>query len=473
MLPPCEQRSYVEVRFLPVLLTSILLTSARLPAHSNSTLPDPAAEFVELTADIEILSCGVDLGREAEPHSDSFQIHAIVGRDKWVMGEWTADQTNYYSFDGSNIFERWCSLGTNSSGNLWTRTSESPDGNPGRTIRASDRMSMRSRIAWLAFCSSFTLDTPNHRLYPPWDFWKQHINPSTLNERLTRFDDDLGLPKRLLLVSGEEQPVVDYRVAGTTNISGRLFPLSFYLLEYNPIGPKGWILGLLVHGKVSSIAPAADPLPNGAAAHSTHPGMVRFTSVPASQVHIEGTSEMRIEGTSNPLDWSFDTTNVVGFLGLNKGLLGAPTQQTSGAQAEDTQVHGEFFLPVRHLRGGGFTRMFSEKAVLHQALKSTDNPNIIFRLHHLVATNAPQPGTASLILQSTGEMVLGGIAKPVAIPIHVNQQGGFLKLSGSASINLSDFGIEPPSVPGNGWVVQIGNAVDSSFELRLKEVEPH
>lgn len=472
MLPLCCQRSYGGARLLSAFISSILLASTTLLADSKSTLPDPAAEFVELTADIEILSCGVGLGPTEEPRSESFQIHAIVGRDKWVIGEWAADRTNYYSFDGSKILERWCSLGTNSSGNLWTSSSASSDGNPGETVRVADHLDMRSRIAWLAFCSASTLNNPNHKLYPPWDFWKEYINPSTLNERLARFDDDLGLPKRLLIVSGEEQPVVDYRAAGTTNIAGRVFPLSFYLLEYNPIGPKGWILGLLVHGKVSSIAPATDPLPTGTVEHSIPRDTVRFTSASASTVHFEGTSEMRIEGTSNPLDWSFDTTNVVGFLELDKQLLGSSTPQTSGAQREATQAHGEFFFPVRHFSGCNFTSMFSEKGVLHHALKTTANPNIIYRLHQLISTNALQPGISSLVLQSTGEVVMGGIAKPISIPIRVTHQNGLLELSGSTSVNLSDFGIEPPSVPGNGWVVQIGNTVESSFELHLREVEP-
>jgi hypothetical protein len=472
MLSPFCQ-CYAEARFLAVSITSILLTPTVLLAHSSSTLPDPAAEFVELTADIEILSCDVALGRTEGPRSDSFQIHAIVGRDKWVIGESASDRTNYYSFDGSKIFERTCSLGTNSSGNLWTGSSASADGNPGKTIRVADHLDMRSRIAWLAFCSASTLNNPNHKLYPPWDFWKEYVDPSTLVEKLARFEDDLGLPKSLLIVSGEEQPVVDYRVAGTTNIAGRLFPRSFYLLEYNPIGPKGWILGLLVHGKVSSIAPASDPFPTGTTAHSSQHDMLRFTSASASKLHVEGTSKMRIEGTSNPLDWSFDTTNVVGFLELNKTLFGPSTPKTSGAHPDDMQAHGEFFFPVRHFSGCNFTPMFSEKAVLHRALKTTDNPNIVYRLDRITTTNALRSETPSLVLQATGEVVLGGITNSISIPIHVTHQEGLLELSGSTSVKLSDFGIKPPSVSGNGWVIDIGNTVESSFELHLQEAEPH
>jgi hypothetical protein len=116
---------------------------------------------------------------------------------------------------------------------------------------------MVARIAWLAFCSPATLNNPNHKLYPPSEFWKEYIPPSKLTERLDRFKDDLGLPNRLLIVHDEHQPVVDYGISGATNIAGWVFPQNFRLIEYRPTGDKGWVLELFARGKVSFIAPAA------------------------------------------------------------------------------------------------------------------------------------------------------------------------------------------------------------------------
>jgi hypothetical protein len=258
---------------LLVVIASLIAASATSPGQTTSVRsPDPAAEFVQLNADIEILLWGNGLGGEVGPRPQSFQIHAVVGRDKWVIGERFSGQTNYYSFDGTKIVEWTCSFGTNgSTGNRGTISSKSSDGNPGETVRASDHMDMVSRIAWLAFCSPATLNNPNHKLYPPWDFWKEYLDPSKFTEKVDRFKDDLGLPKSLLIISDEYQPVVDHRVSGTTNIAGWLFPQSFYLLEYNPTGTKGWMLTLLAHGRVSSIAPAADPFLSGTG-RSQHDG---------------------------------------------------------------------------------------------------------------------------------------------------------------------------------------------------------
>ena len=78
------------------------------------------------------------------------------------------------------------------------------------------------------------------------------MNPSTLTEKVDRFEDDLGLPKFVLIFKGENQPVVDYRVSGFSTVAGSSVPQSFYLREYAPF-LKGWELQVFAHGRVSSI----------------------------------------------------------------------------------------------------------------------------------------------------------------------------------------------------------------------------
>jgi hypothetical protein len=239
--------------FATFLVTGTLLISPALLAQSH-TKGIPTGRFVEINAEIEVIYLSGGLaGNGREP----FQIHAVVGRDKWSIGELSPGQTNYYSFDGTRIGEWALSFGTNgATGNRWNDSFVSSDGNPSQTVQASDRLDLVARIAWLAFCSPATLNNPNHKLYPPSEFWKEYMNPSKLTERVERFKDDLGLPKRSLIVSDEHQPVVDYGVSGTTNIAGWVFPQNFYLLEYRSTGDKGWVLELFARGKVSSIAPA-------------------------------------------------------------------------------------------------------------------------------------------------------------------------------------------------------------------------
>jgi hypothetical protein len=447
------------------------LRSQAAPASS-----DPAAEFVQISADIEILQWGPGLGGTKGPNSQSFQVNAVVGRNKWFIEHRAFGTTNQYSFDGTKLVERtWLDsrlsasdpVGPTTPGRWWTRTSDSPDGNPSETTGISDHLDLVSRIAWLAFCSGPTLNNPQHKLYPPWEFWKEGLDPSNFVEKVDRFEDDLGVPRTVLIFSGEDQPALDYRVPATTNVAGWLFPQSFYLLEYNPILIKGWTLILLAHGTVSSIAPAADPLPMDTATSQPQSHTLRFAAISPSKVHVEGSSDVH--------DWSLETTNVVGFLELNRPLFGSSPQQAGRPGPSDLQAEGEFFFPVRYFTSGYSTPMFSNKAdqaVLHHALRTTENPNIIYRLHHLTATNDLSSKPSTLLLQSTGEVALGGVTNPISIPLHVTRQDDTLTFSGSTSVRLSDFGIEPPSAQGKGWTVKVGNTVEPSFEIHLKRVEP-
>jgi hypothetical protein len=266
--------------FAVVLITTALLTSPALPGQSV-TNPVPTERFVGINAELELVYLNGEVASNHDP-GRLFQIHAVVGRDKWSMSEvsFSLGQTNYYSFDGTRIIEWTCSFGTN--GNTGNRRSDSfpsADGNPSQTVNASDRLDLLARISWLAFCSPATLNNPNRKLYPPSEFWKEYINPSKLTERVERFKDDLGLPKRVLIVRDELQPVVDYGVSGTTNIAGWVFPKNFYLLEYRPTGEKGWVLELFARGKVSSIESAVFALTEHG---SKRPGVNTWTVLPGN-----------------------------------------------------------------------------------------------------------------------------------------------------------------------------------------------
>ncbi len=446
-------------------------------AQPSSALPDPAAEFVELTADIEILPWGSGPGGSDGARPQSFQIHAIVGRNNWILEYQLGQTTNRCSFDGVRIVEqRWTPrtaqdpAGANPSVYLWSRDSESPDGNPGQTVQVMDHLEMVGRIAWLAFCSAPALNNPSHKLYPPWDFWKEYFPPATFVEKVSRFQDDLGLPASVLLLSGEHQPILDYRVFVTTNVVGWLFPQSFFLIEHAPTEHLptggGWKPQHVVHGKLTSIAPAANPLPPSKVVEP-HPSQgIRFTPVPPSRIHIEGTSDV--------YDWSLNTTHIVGFIQLDHPLSDPSAPQTQPLEPSTLLASAEIVLPVRHFTSPYPGPLFSDQpdqAVLHRALKTTDHPNIIYRLHPLALTNAPQSEASAYLLQSTGELVIAGVTNPISMPVKITRQGEALKLSGSTSLKLSDFGIKPPSAEGKDWTIEVGDVVQTSFDLQFKRVE--
>jgi hypothetical protein len=180
-----------------------------------------------------------------------------------------------------------CVVGTNSwlikgdplGGLLWSggsnsvasneRVLESPDGNPGRPALKADSLLMPGKISWLAFCSGAFLTQQGKGLPLPSDIWKEYM-PETWQtaEQITRFEDGLGLPERVVIYD-KSQPVLQYRVTLTTNMLDWTFPLEFYVAQYIPAGTNAWQLHLTAKGRILSIDEKAQLRTSSARADSS------------------------------------------------------------------------------------------------------------------------------------------------------------------------------------------------------------
>jgi hypothetical protein len=133
------------------------------------------------------------------------------------------------------------------------RVLESADGNPGRPPGQTDFLLAPGKISWLAFCSGPLLSQKGEGLPLPSDLWKEYLPASwQTSEKITRFDDELGLPERLVLYHNS-QPVLQYRVTLTTNVLDWTFPREFYLAQYIPAGTNAWQVHLTAKGRLLSI----------------------------------------------------------------------------------------------------------------------------------------------------------------------------------------------------------------------------
>ena len=117
-----------------------------------------------------------------------------------------------------------------------------------------------ARISWLVFCSAPTLKQEGRRIFPPSDLWKESsIFYSGWSDSTRVFQDTLGLPRSIELVSTNGQPIFQYQVRRSTNILGWHIPLEYYGVQYEPTRTNGWKVHLTFKGKVTSIGPATAP----------------------------------------------------------------------------------------------------------------------------------------------------------------------------------------------------------------------
>jgi len=242
---------------------------ASIETTAVQSVADSAADFVEIRAQINFVYA------RSSPRDRTYNVRCVVGRNTWLLEDDFITSTHHtYWFDGSHLVEETVAAEPGSGKGLgkeparangpdaaerFIRRDDSADGNPGQPPRVSDRMELTGRIAWLAFCSSPCLSREGHKLYPPSDFWKEYVNGSDFLEKTTRFEDELGLPDRVLLFANEEQPLLEYRVLLTTNAMGWIFPAEFTAVQYAPSGTKGWVVDFVVKGKVTSIGAGKEP----------------------------------------------------------------------------------------------------------------------------------------------------------------------------------------------------------------------
>ena len=220
-----------QCSFLKTSLGSTLMITASFWLHSAE------AQFVHLTAEVETAFWDC---RAPSVHTKTWTMECDVSTNSWRIA-------------GDPFGSLLWSGGTNSAFG-GERVLETIDGNPGRPLGRADSLSVPGKISWLAFCSGSFLGQKGRGLPLPSDIWKEYLPESwQTSERITRFEDELGLPERLVLYD-KGQPVLEYRVTLTTNVLDWIFPREFYIAQYNPVGTNAWELHVTAKGRILAIA---------------------------------------------------------------------------------------------------------------------------------------------------------------------------------------------------------------------------
>jgi polyisoprenoid-binding protein YceI len=79
---------------------------------------------------------------------------------------------------------------------------------------------------------------------------------------------------------------------------------------------------------------------------------------------------------------------------------------------------------------------------MRTALKAAQAPTISFRASSVSLT----PGDAASAARMTGELSIAGQSRPVTIDATVVSEDGQLRVRGSKQINMTEWGVRPPSL---------------------------
>jgi len=178
-------------------------------------------------------------------------------------------------------------------------------------------------------------------------------------------------------------------------------------------------------------------------------------------------SKMRMEGTSNIHDWQVESPLIGGWMEVGPGF---PTEPGQAATPGKMEVRAEPFVMVRSLKslekdGKPYSDKMDE--VMYEHLKAADDPHarIIYRLTEMVLKEAAKGKDDPYAFDTKGDLVVAGVTNQISMPVNVLPMGDKkLKITGTVTVKMTDFKVEPPAPAIAMGMIKTGDAVKLIFE---------
>ena len=158
--------------------------------------------------------------------------------------------------------------------------------------------------------------------------------------------------------------------------------------------------------------------------------LAKFESKPGTKVKMDGTSSIH--------DWTVESGIVAGALEIDSAFIADPTAAKPGkiaAQVTNT-------IPVRSLKSG--TKAMDDR--MYQAMNLPKFPKIEYRLSELTLKETPKSATGPFNFDSKGELTVAGVTNKVSFPVTMTRADKTLKTSGTTTVKMTSFGMEPPGL---------------------------
>lgn len=176
-------------------------------------------------------------------------------------------------------------------------------------------------------------------------------------------------------------------------------------------------------------------------------------------------SKMRMEGTSNIHDWQVESPLILGYLEVGSNFPVEPGQSVSPGKVD---AKGEASVTVRSLKsiekdGKPYSDRMDE--VMDEKLKMEQFPKIVYRLTELTLKEPAKSKDAPYVFDSKGDLEIAGVTNSVSMPINVlPMPDKKLKISGTVTVKMTDFKIEPPAPKIALGAIKTGDEVKLIFD---------
>lgn len=166
---------------------------------------------------------------------------------------------------------------------------------------------------------------------------------------------------------------------------------------------------------------------------------------PQSRLWIDGTSSIRsFSCKAGEVNATVEATGANAIAQLLTGEKGVKTVRLA--------------VPAEQIDCGNGTM----NEHMRKAIKLSEFKSIEFRLtDYTVAHNAD--GVSGTI---DGTLLLGGVTKPISLPATGKAEGGMLHVTGSYDLDMTDYGLKPPTLMFGR--IKVNKTVKVNYDLMLK-----
>ncbi len=175
-------------------------------------------------------------------------------------------------------------------------------------------------------------------------------------------------------------------------------------------------------------APAAPATPAEAAPVAAATGTVRYDAQPTG-------SKCKMEGTSTIHDWTMESAVIGGFMEADANF---PVSALTDAQAAKPKV--EIFMPVRSFKSS-YKKM---DEVMQDHMNESKHKRIEYKLTEL-KPKSPAGTTGAIQFDAVGELTINGTTKTMTMPVTIEKKEGKMRVTGSAAVKMTDYGVKPPA----------------------------
>jgi polyisoprenoid-binding protein YceI len=179
-------------------------------------------------------------------------------------------------------------------------------------------------------------------------------------------------------------------------------------------------------------------------------------------------SAVKIEGTSSLHDWEMEGALIGGFIDLGAGVQLDPAQTTiGGIQGDKVPAKARVIIPVRSVHSKAEHMPDVMDHLMQDALKETQFPRIEFTLDDLTF-KGPHDAGKPFNFDIAGSLVIAGVTNKATFPITIEcLDADHLKVSGTAPVNMPQYGITPPAPSFGLGMMKTGPDVKITFDWTL------